>query len=406
MQQRTTDSTLPVPEAPSRLCRCGCAQLVRTRGARFRPGHWSKVPENIRAAGAKSAATQRGRKRSPQSIAAWRTNYLDNPAKVAEAGRKNRRHHLDRRANDNSAPPWHRWVAQRMLDLDIDRRTLAARLGITLKAVYQLLERANEAPRRGSIRRLETILGPAPMVVRVALNKAYSQRWGASGRRSTALLKRRIKRWTRHQLMSEIGRLLSDSPLPDEASRRLRDVPYSGSIGQAGYSAFMWVKAYAARQKIKKPLGRAIPGKRRGLFPRRDLALVLSGLQQQGRTQPPRVYLFQCQGCGELWHRRIPKAASVPLCAACYPDYRQARMSWIGSGQRGAAPTAPRGRGRLIKPTEIRDRLILLLRYRLGQAEGESLDKDYKAIYDIERRVRASTSPWCQRITCLLNTLA
>ncbi len=376
------DHRTPLPEAPANACPAST------------PRSHLPDPRGRRAAGGKSVVTQWDRKHSPKSI------------KGAEVGRQNGRRYLDRRANDSSAAPWHRWVARRMLDLDIDRRTLAAQLGITLKGLYSLLELSNEAPRRGSINRLEVILGPAPMDVRVALNRAESLRWGASGRRSAALLKGRIEKWSRQKLMSEIGRLLYDSRLPDEASHRLHDVPYSGSIGQPGYFTFMWVKAYAARQKRKKPLGRGIPGKRRGLFPRQDLALALSGLQQQGRRRPLRVYNYQCQGCGELWHRRVPKTASVPLCSACYRDYLRIRMSWIGSGQRGTAPPLPRRSGRTIGPTVIRDRLILLLQYRLGQVEDQLLDDDYRAIYDIERRVRASTSPWCQRITRLLNALA
>ena len=282
----------------------------------------------------------------------------------------------------------------------MSKSDLAARLGVGNLTIRERLYRANEAPHPSTIRRLEAILGPAPMTAVVSAQRARTKRWGRSGTRKINQRKARVEKWSRQKLTSEIKEMLNGD-IPDSVSKLLRVVSYSGSVGIQGYKAYM--RAMMERARKARPAGsrRTPPGKRTDLFPKQILTSILRGLQ----NQRVRIKCFQCQNCGSLrWKRGMNNSGT--LCLSCHYQHRGLRHSWQLAGRHGSPPPLPRRKGRIISPEELRDRLVRLLEHRLGKVSDDLLlSEDYRLVYDTEKRLRASDDPWCQRVAHQLDLL-
>lgn len=302
-------------------------------------------------------------------------------------------------ASDESRPEWQRWVSRRLLELGMSRADLAARLGLHKLTVRALLKRTNEAPRPSTIRRMETVLGPAPMTAVVPAQRARTRRWARSGTRNFNRRQARIEKWSRQRLNSEIKEMLSGD-IPDNVSTLLRDVLYSGPIGIQGYKVYMRALMMRARRARPVTTRKAPPGQRFDLFPKQKLSTVLRGLRQQTH-----IKCFQCQNCGSLGWKR-GQFHTGELCPPCRRQYQGLRHSWHWAGRNGSPPPLPRRKGRIILPEELKDRLTRLLEHRLGEVQNDLLlSEEYRLVYDTEKRLRASGDPWCQRIAHLLDLL-
>lgn len=230
-------------------------------------------------------------------------------------------------------------------------------------------------------------------------------------KRARKKLRDKVSRWTRRRMISEVADLCGGET-PDKLEKMIRMLPYYGSVGAAGYKVYLTALGVKGQQHISEAgRQRSREGAR---FPRTERGRARGSLGSiRGWLQRGNSFCFPCQGCGELDHRsrtdvKVHGLATLVLCGRCRRDYYRTSgyMDWMRGGAKGPQPPLPKRSGHPLTLQETQERVILCLRYRLGKLDHTPSPSEYEAIYDIERRLRDSSDPWCQRITSCLDILS
>lgn len=302
---------------------------------------------------------------------------------------------LRKQANDQSSLAFQRWAAARMVNLDMDRAQLAAKLRWPMVKVYRILcRRSKNVPSIPTVSSIESALGPMPPHVLLAVRNARSQKSG--GRKSQERLKSRAAKWTRERLESEIDKL-GEGARSDAVQLRIRNLRYGKALGRQAYEILVLAKISMARVHLRPP--RTRPGGGVYLTTRGRLLTALHGLERSRSSK-----FYQCQNCGRIWIRGSYQSRGE-LCAPCWDEYQPSLSAWQMSGQRGPSPSLPRRPGPLIDPRDLQRRVIALLRYTLGELPEPPDPEERKVLSDIKRRLEASTHPRCQTLSKFLSSV-
>ena len=343
--------------------------------------------------GANAGAARRGRKWSPETAAKFKAAMAD-PALKARSAARYSRTTLQRRSEDGTRPPWQRWLAAQMLSRDVDRQRLAGMLGIAVVSVYQLFRRSKTAPRVRTVARLEELFGPMRADAILAIREARSLK--AGGKASQASLRKRLEKWTRERLEKELASI--GAPIPKELQNR----PWGKPLGRDAYRMFMQGRAAVARKGLTAPLHTlGVKPAQQAVSPAGHLRYMLSGLKRR-----PDSRFYQCQGCGQIWILNGRRKRGE-LCRPCWDGYLPQLNSWRMLGRNGKPPSAPRRKGgQLMASADIQQRIIAMLRYRLGieRPVGDEAN-EYRTLGRTEKMLAESRHPWCQRATQLLAQL-
>ena len=338
--------------------------------------------------------------RSTEALRAGHKRWLSDEGAVAQRRHATSMTHLKGWASDEDTPAFPRWVAGRMVELDMDRGNLAPLLGRSVSRLrLDLLRwRKGGVPSPTTIREFEAVLGPMPIQAAITVSKARSATSG--GRRSQELLKARAKKWTREQLEKKIDEL-GDGARSDVVAARLSKLPYGKHLGLKAYKIYLLAKVARMRLRIVQPHNR--PGGGAYITSAGRLLVALHGLERRTTKK-----FYQCQLCGQLWEKD-GKDSRGELCFPCWRrEYQPILSRWLLAGSVGARPAAPRRKGgHLITPDELQQRLIFFFRYRL-LGNGPSITTGanaYRAFSRTHEMLAASRLPWCQRVVGLLAQL-
>lgn len=392
MQQRTTDSTLAVPEAPPRLCRCGCGQEVRYKGASTVRGHHFRLALKLTPAG--RAFVQRCSELGVTIIEGGsRTSGL--PKRTIEGVihkplSRSGRHaqtvlrlatFLDKPVADTlallgQAPPnpLAEWVLVGRMRLSLSQQALARSAGILSDSIVDT-ENGRAVVNRPTLRRIANVLGPVPREVWDFIRSRRKESWASKTeffQLQRDRLKDRVRKWTRRTLRKRLQALGDDFATPDA----LRGLPYDGPVGPAGVTVYVRALYTSRSRKATRRRHDSIIS---GPLPHQSVAQMLRRLQED------QVVVFQCQGCRDVvLAAKSSRLPSDQLCPGCHGDYVSEQESWLADGSLGNPPRLPHMRGPIVQPAALRERLIKFLEWTLGRCRGLTAD-DYTPL----RRTRA-----------------
>lgn len=304
---------------------------------------------------------------------------------------------LERLAANEEAPLWKRWIAGRMLDIDMNRPQLATALGVTPKRVKDLLVPSNRKPLRDvTICSLEAVLGPmsADALQEIRAGRSAS---GAGQRMRDEYRKtrRRAEKWTGAMLVRRVRDLGPD--VPQDFIEQARKLPPDRRIHAEGAKHYISAQMAAKRARIRNP---ATAPRSASTGPRGSLRLVLRGLREGAEDR-----VFQREGCGHLWHRKSGGRTHPLLCNPCWRKYSPLLANWKRCHAEEPQPRPRKHRGRNLSPDQVRTRLVSLLEYRLASPPEVPTEDERKVLQDMERRVRESKQPWFQEMTRRLDSL-
>lgn len=294
-----------------------------------------------------------------------------------------------------SRNPLARWAYIGRLEKGLSQADLARRVNAS-RSMIGFIECGRHLPRRPLLRRLTRELGPLPWPVWSFFRKTVSGWFEESVRRRERRTRDKVSKWNRQRLAREIKDLGEDS------RRYLKDVPYVGVVGEAGYRAYM-------KAKMEK-LNRANP-ERRGGYPvgqiagrpfRSQLATTLRDLQAE------RITLFQCQACRDIVGRATSLKWKGKVCWPCRMEYlKQSGFTrWMRWDRSDSPPPYSRRPGPIIDSEELRRRIIALLKWVLQIRDEEDVDavkpilfpEEYARNYDTYRLLERSKDRWALKI--------
>ena len=383
------------PEAHPQLCRCGCGQEVKYKGASTVRGHHSRLALKLNPVG--RAFVQRCHelnittveeggscasglsKRTVEYLIhrpADRSSFLHAPTVLRLTG------FLEKPVADTLTllgyvfpNPLAEWCLLGRMGLGLSQQALARSAGISTDRIVDAENGHGSSPNRLTLRRIADVLGPVPRdawdFTQSRRQKSYASKAELAKRRHDRL-KDRVRKWSRRALRKKLQELGTDFATPDA----LRGLPYDGPVGPAGVTIYM----RALFTKLRK--GSARGGRDsiiRGCPPRQSIAQMIRRLQED------QVVVFQCQGCRDV----VLAAKSKPLpsdqlCPGCHGGYASEQEAWVADGSLGDPPRLPHVRGPVVQPAVLRERLIKFLEWTLGRCRGLTAD-DYTPL----RRTRA-----------------
>jgi len=204
----------------------------------------------------------------------------------------------------------------------------------------------------------------------------------------------RIQIWHRPRLETQIIALLGS--IPADMRQRVHQLSRYKPIGVEGYRIWRWALGIKGHRSSPGPTPEGTLKGAHAPKPRKSLRLVLIYLD----TGLP----YQCVTCLRLAHLRSGHVKRRDdRIASGLPTVRGVLCADCGRNIGWQAPRILRSLGRKLTPAVIRHRVRLLIQSRLGGRTMNS--QEWKDVKDMERRLRESPHPWCQRIVAALDQL-
>ncbi len=376
------------PEAPARLCRCGCGQEVKYKGASTVRGHHFRLALKLTPAG--RAFVQRcselgvtiieGGSRASGLPMGTIEKLIHRPL-LGRSGRHAQTvlrlaAFLDKPVADTLTllgyvfpNPLAQWCLVGRMGLNLSQQALARSAGILSDSIVDA-ENGHAVINRPTLRRLANVLGPVPREVWDFIRGQRKESWASKTaffQLRRARLKDRVRKWSRHTLRKKLQALGDDFATPDA----LKGLPYDGPVGPAGVAIYVSALYTSHSRKATRRRHDSIIS---GPLPHQSVAQMLRRLQED------QVVVFQCQGCRDVV--LAAKSSRLPneqLCPGCHDDYVSAKELWLADGSLGNPPLLPHVRGPIVNSAVLRERLIEFLEWILGRCHGLTAD-DYKPL--------------------------